>query len=329
MNCTSARFALALIPPSSPDSDVPEFAAELAHVRECPECQAFRSLIQESDRELAAAIQTVPIPAGLNERLLKHLRSAVAEFPVETNVERLETVERNISPAGVPLPESAVDCVASSTSSPVAGQSVGPISASSPAVVMRPDSTGAPGQRIERRRLFQVAGVAAAVVMGLGLWFLLGRNERTRVPLDEILAMGQQFSPTDAMPFRNTFELQSPHSTFDFSRRLRVSDALSFGQDGGGHDRREIGAVWAFAIPVSHPQPLEVPGCLIVIDLSQVEVTGLDPVAGNFASASVEYPAPNKYATRVWRDADRLYICFFSTQDPAVLDKLLPRFSQT
>jgi hypothetical protein len=73
MNCATARELLALIRPDSRDADQLDCAAELAHLEQCAECQAFVEQHQRADRELGQAMRNVAVPADLKQRLLAQL----------------------------------------------------------------------------------------------------------------------------------------------------------------------------------------------------------------------------------------------------------------
>jgi hypothetical protein len=340
MNCSSARFALASIQPNSPDSDVPEFAAELAHVRECPECQMYRTHLLQSDHELAVAIRNVSLPAGFKSRMLQRLQAAM----VQADKSQLPAVMTDFatSSSSDVVPSDAVSSaeVASrsallekagsevlSNTSTVANVTV--LSTTVP-VTMRTtaEDDGASGRntaskpRMNRRKLLGMASVSAAGVLGLGLW-LFARRERPKLLIGDILAMCQGFSKAESGPFQNSFELELPTATFHFSRELQVSNATSFHQAGLGH---EIGATFSFTI--TNSRHISVPAYLFVIDLHRIEVPEVNRLAPDFLSADVQYPLPNKYPTRVWSDGDRLYVCYAESGDSTDLELLLPRFSR-
>ena len=83
MNCLEFRRWLAI----EPGSTVPAFAA---HGAECPRCADAHARAQEFERSLAAAI-AVPVPAGLEERIL--LRQTTSRRQ-ERRVERHDTFSR-------------------------------------------------------------------------------------------------------------------------------------------------------------------------------------------------------------------------------------------
>jgi hypothetical protein len=343
MNCTSARFVLASIQPNSPDSDVPEFAAELAHVRECPECQAYRTQLLQSDQELAVAIRNVSLPAGFKSRMLQRVQAATVQttdlqLPVamkdaaansSSELELSVAVPSTVAAAGrAPLLEKAGGLVLSNTSTV---PNVTVLNTTVP-VTMRTilEDQGVPGRnatskpRMNRRKLLGMASVSAAGVLGLGLW-LFARRERPKLLIGDILAMCQSFSKAESGPFENSFQLELPTATFHFSRELQVSNATSFHQPGLGHAGREIGA--AFSFTITNSRRVSVPAHLFVIDLQRIEVPGVNRLAPDFVSADVQYPLPNKYPTRVWSDGNRLYVCYAESADSTDLELLLPRLS--
>jgi hypothetical protein len=67
-------------------------------------------------------------------------------------------------------------------------------------------------------------------------------------------------------------------------------------------------------------KPLEV--VLVVIDLRQVQVPGLASISTSFRAAQVDYPEPHRYATRVWRNGQNLYVCYVRSHSPEDLDSL-------
>ncbi|MEX1098402.1 MAG: hypothetical protein WED34_20320 [Planctomycetales bacterium] len=60
-------------PPSAAGGADPELSAARAHVRDCPRCAAAFRALQERDRQIAQAMQDIPVPAGLRERLFAAL----------------------------------------------------------------------------------------------------------------------------------------------------------------------------------------------------------------------------------------------------------------
>jgi hypothetical protein len=71
MDCTSARLLLAFRRPGGAAELSAEDAADLdRHLAGCPGCAAAARRQDGFDRAVAAAMRTVPVPAGLRERLL-------------------------------------------------------------------------------------------------------------------------------------------------------------------------------------------------------------------------------------------------------------------
>lgn len=374
MNCTSARFALAVIQPNSPDSMVPEFDAELAHVRECPECQEFRQTLQRSDRIIGAAMRNVTTPAGLKSRLLSQLALRIdhlvsddqlssdrshhiagsSDFAVEFHSESLDVQDKsfgsneslgsnqnesrcsnqNESPrtviAGTPterpvadiapivaIPKTVIPAAASSSPAASSLHAVTSTTAEQAPITVQ--------RGMNRRSLLTLAGLAAAILVGLGLWWLVNRDQRHRLPIGDVLAMCQNLPKPGAGPFQHEFDFEFPTSTLPFTRDLDVSSATSLQFGESSTDGPEIGAVFSFSIRMRSL----VPAYLVVIDLKQIDVPDLSPDAYSFASAHVHYPKPNEFPTRVWREGQQLYICYARSADSAVLELLLPHASAT
>ena len=76
MDCKTARRLMDSCRPSEDDWQAPELAGVSAHLEECSDClMQFRSR-QAFDERVAPAMQSVPVPAGLSDRIFTRLDRA-------------------------------------------------------------------------------------------------------------------------------------------------------------------------------------------------------------------------------------------------------------
>lgn len=74
MQCETAHQMLELKRPGSGDLVAPEFAELVVHLRQCPSCQDRASRLERIDQKVRRAMTQVPVPAGLQQRLLAELQ---------------------------------------------------------------------------------------------------------------------------------------------------------------------------------------------------------------------------------------------------------------
>lgn len=74
MNCREARRQLESIRPDAADRDAPEFAGAANHLAECSRCRTHFEAAQQIDRRIGRVMRDVPVPDGLQSRLLASLR---------------------------------------------------------------------------------------------------------------------------------------------------------------------------------------------------------------------------------------------------------------
>jgi hypothetical protein len=74
MDCKTARYLLDFARPQGYDLHADDQAALRKHLDVCTECDSLARAQHQFDHHLARAIQDVPVPTGLQDRLLKKLR---------------------------------------------------------------------------------------------------------------------------------------------------------------------------------------------------------------------------------------------------------------
>lgn len=89
----------------------------------------------------------------------------------------------------------------------------------------------------------------------------------------------------------------------------------------------EIGVMYRFSVRDATGKSSS--GVMVVVNLDRVDVRDLDVLASSFASAEVYYPAPNLYATRIWRRDQQLYVCYVESHERNLLDSLMRQFYST
>lgn len=73
MDCNNARLLLEVAHPLATQLPADDTQALAAHLAECPECGPWAEAERRSDEKLALAMLDVPVPAGLQDRLLRRL----------------------------------------------------------------------------------------------------------------------------------------------------------------------------------------------------------------------------------------------------------------
>ena len=97
MDCKTAANLIELCVPAEEAGGPPERADIAEHLEECPTClERFRAC-QAAEPRIARSMQSVPVPAGLRERILTHL--AAAPVPLE----RRRLVRRVLFPAAAAI----------------------------------------------------------------------------------------------------------------------------------------------------------------------------------------------------------------------------------
>jgi hypothetical protein len=163
-----------------------------------------------------------------------------------------------------------------------------------------------------RRRFLTWSLSAAALLMLLlsGVWWSYSRP--SAIDLAAVVNQAiEDFDMSAAPAFENSFkptlpreirlqpELESPHGLLD--------------QKTG----REIGAVYSF--PISwRRKPVEV--ILVVFDARRIPPAELAAIPQNFLAAEPRYV--HGVAAKVWREGDRVYLCFARTKGADALESL-------
>lgn len=73
MDCDNARLFLAYLSPSGKDLDGAEAEELRTHLEQCSACNALAMNARRLDQHVGRAMHDVPVPAGLNARLLQRL----------------------------------------------------------------------------------------------------------------------------------------------------------------------------------------------------------------------------------------------------------------
>ena len=82
MDCRTAQAQLEFATRGLDATSAPDAQAALRHAAECPTCHKLLESHQQFDRALADSMTDVPLPAGLNERLMAAVGTTVAPAPV-------------------------------------------------------------------------------------------------------------------------------------------------------------------------------------------------------------------------------------------------------
>lgn len=83
MDCKTARYLLDFNRPSGHDLDAADRAALDDHLAVCPDCDSACRAERQLDEHLGRAVRDVPIPHGLQERILGRLRRQRDEWWLE------------------------------------------------------------------------------------------------------------------------------------------------------------------------------------------------------------------------------------------------------
>jgi hypothetical protein len=75
MDCRTARVLLEFARPFVTELDAREAAALEQHLAGCPECQSAARIERQVEEQLRAAMQAVPVPAGIRQDLIARLRA--------------------------------------------------------------------------------------------------------------------------------------------------------------------------------------------------------------------------------------------------------------
>lgn len=75
MNCKSARRLLEFARPGVPELDAADLATLEGHLAECSACNGLYQAERRADERLAAALQSVPVPAAAPARMLARLKT--------------------------------------------------------------------------------------------------------------------------------------------------------------------------------------------------------------------------------------------------------------
>lgn len=294
MSCLTVREMLAVIRPDSRDAAQPEFASEMMHLEQCAECRAFFEAQQRADQQLGRAVRAVAIPVNLKARLLEQLAAAsvapmaIGETPTLADV--TTTAPATLS-ASIITPDQPSDPRTVTTVQPSAA---------------KPSWT--------RRQLLAIAG--ALLVTVLGSWLLMRVNRLPVQSVEELVALSHGSFPADSPNFQKSFLPELPGSEIRIPTPHEVAGAKSL-----RFQKREIGAAIPYLIRLAaRRNPVTV--MLVVIDMKKVQVPGLNTVPTSFQAASVSYPPPKSYATRVWHVGESLYVCYVISNDPEVLGTL-------
>ncbi len=163
-----------------------------------------------------------------------------------------------------------------------------------------------------RRQLVTIAG--ALLVAVIGGWWFLHTNRKPIRSVDELVALCHAPFAANSPAFEKSFRLQLPQSEIRISAPPAGVKSLRF-------QEREIGAVIFYPIRLAASRN-SVDVMLVVIDLKKVQVPNLNGIPTSFLAASVYYPPPHSYATRVWQVGHNLYVCYARSHDPQVLGRL-------
>lgn len=305
MTCDDLRALLPALRPDSRDLDQPEFASELLHLQQCPDCQAYWETQQQADRELTRAMRNVAVPADLKSRLLAQL-SASLKAP--------EKVASEAPEQGVAFDSVVRDTVAHDTLTV-------PVAATTVVAVAAPRSSKSATEHGWTRRRAVAVSSAALLLLAFGTWIFVNRPAQARLTVNELLALSPAAAALPGTAFEGSFQPVLPTSEIHMTDRPGSLKPVSFRFQG-----REIGAVYAYPVRLRRGQTAA--AVLMVIDLRQVLVD-LKSVSTSFQTANVEYPLPNLYATRVWRQGENLYVCYVKSRDREALEALRNQFLAT
>jgi hypothetical protein len=102
MDCRTARDILESARPDSEDYLDAEFAQALLHLEECPRCLEVVRDRRAADERIGHMIRDVPVPAGLEERLLDALRGPAAETSARVDGSDAATRPARVVPTRTP-----------------------------------------------------------------------------------------------------------------------------------------------------------------------------------------------------------------------------------
>lgn len=193
-----------------------------------------------------------------------------------------------------------------------------PSTIAEPSAPLSPAATQ-PARPHWRRRQLAVLASAAVLVLAFGAgWWFIQTSQRPVLAFNDLLSVSHQ--PVTAQAFQKSFTPEFPVREIRMlppAQATNVATSLR-------HQQREIGAVVPYRI-----DKLSV--ILVVINLRSVEVPEKDlkAVGTSFQQASVYYPKPNAYATRVWRSGQNLYVCYVRSRHPQDLESLSYQSSTT
>lgn len=287
MKCHDVRAQLSLIRPDSRDAEQPEFASEMMHLEQCADCQAYWAAQQQADRELGQAMRNVAIPADFKSRLLAQLSATINATPAE-------------APTAIPAAREAITT-----------------ETALPTTVTQPLPRTRPADRVWTRRRAATVTSAALLLLAFGSWIFFNSPRQVQLSIIDVLALSQ--SPNTASRFQQTFQPELPATEIYTPNGTNSMLTQSFQYRG-----HEVGALFRYKVRLS-PKSVQ-NAVLIVIDLKRAVISNLSSVSDSFVAAEVEYPAPNLYATRVWRVGQNLYVCYVQSKSPENLERLkLPR----
>jgi len=75
MDCKHARLLLAFVRPNNPEVDASETNALNRHLESCPDCATLARDDQRADDQIGRAMNDVPLPENLRQRLLNRLNA--------------------------------------------------------------------------------------------------------------------------------------------------------------------------------------------------------------------------------------------------------------
>jgi hypothetical protein len=81
MDCQSARLLLTFATRAVEGVDPGEQALLCEHLEQCPDCAALADAERQTDAVLGAALRDVPVPEGLEARILQNLTAQRRPFP--------------------------------------------------------------------------------------------------------------------------------------------------------------------------------------------------------------------------------------------------------
>ncbi|HVW02858.1 MAG TPA: hypothetical protein VHB77_21040 [Planctomycetaceae bacterium] len=165
--------------------------------------------------------------------------------------------------------------------------------------------------RNNRRRLLAWSVSAAALLVALsGLWWLL--PGAAQIDLAAVLerVTSEEFEASTPPAFANSFVPTLP-------REIRVPDPGAPHSLRSPETNREIGAIYNFRTSWRRKQ-LEVR--LVVFEKRRIRPDELAAVAESFMAAEPRYV--NSVAAKIWREGDRVYLCFVRTKGADALESL-------